>query len=99
METLPETLRLLGYRVEQLRDAFEVRLPLWCSVRVTERKEGLILDPRFGLASRSGATWGTAFFFLLAWFLFPDGTCDGQRPAGLSCGSVATRLTRLDGEL
>ncbi len=67
-ETLPETLRALGYRVDENTLGFEVRLPLLCSVRVRTEGQNLDLDPRFGLVSRTAATWGTALIIVVLCF-------------------------------
>ncbi len=67
-ESLSETLRTLGYRVDEKTVGFEVRLPLLCSVRVRTDGQNLDLDPQFGLMSRTAATWITALIILVGWF-------------------------------
>jgi hypothetical protein len=68
-ESLSEALRALGYRVDEKAHGFEVRLPLLCSVLVrSQRGENLVLDPQFGLVSRSVATWATALIILVVGF-------------------------------
>ena len=67
-ESLSETLRTLGYRVDDYTLGFEVRLPLLCSVRVRTDGQNLDLDPRFGLVSRTAATWVTALIGLVLCF-------------------------------
>ncbi len=68
-ESLSETLRALGYRVDEKAHGFEVRLPLLCSVLVrSPQGENLVVDPQFGFVSRSVATWGTALSILIVGF-------------------------------
>ena len=67
-ESLSETLRALGYRVDEKAHGFEVRLPLLCSVLVRTEGENLDLDPQFGLVSRTAATWVTALSILVVSF-------------------------------
>lgn len=79
IESLPDTLREMGYRLEESSEGFEVRLPLFCSVRVRSEEGRISLDPRFGLVSRSAATWGMwsiALIVLLFWFAFERDSAD-----------------------
>jgi len=68
-ESLSETLRTLGYQVDEKTFGFEVRLPLLCSVRVRTEGQNLDLDPQFGLMSRTAATWATALIILVVCFV------------------------------
>ena len=58
----------LGYTVEDIASGISVRLPLFCSVRIYYDGKILRFEPRFGMISRSNATW--LFFVLLSLNLF-----------------------------
>ncbi len=68
-------LEQLGYSVSEDKSWIVVRLPLFCSVRISHNSQTFLFDPRFGIAGRSTATWMLfilAFLMLLSFLLIPD---------------------------
>lgn len=84
-DSLPSTLEALGYRVRRRADSFDVLLPFWCRVRVTETTERLKLEPRFELSSRTTATW---IWIILFWVLLLSMVFVIPRPDPLALGTV-----------
>src|SRR5690348_16702613 len=56
---LAERLRANGTVVVPFRGYFEIRLPLFASVRVSIVSGQLVCDPRFGFIPRDRATWAS----------------------------------------
>lgn len=59
LSELAERLRANGTVVVPFRDYFEIRLPLFASVRVSIVNGRLVCDPRFGFVPRDRATWAS----------------------------------------
>lgn len=78
METIAELgvkLEQLGYNVKEDKSWIVIRLPLFCSVRMSHDRHSFIFDLRFGIASRSTATWMLfilAFLMLLSFLIIPE---------------------------
>lgn len=66
--SLADTLEQLGYRIEQQQNSFDILIEFRVRVRVTEARDRLKLEPRFGYVSRSTAGWmmgiAVAFYVL-----------------------------------
>jgi hypothetical protein len=65
----------MGYKVRSFNAGMEVRLPLFCSVRIETDGDGMRFAPRFGSMGRTGAIWSdtfAAFVFLLFALLLPE---------------------------
>ncbi len=62
---LSNELECFGYKIQKQSFGFEIFLPLFCSIRIIQKQDRILLQPCFGYVTRIIATWMSVIIVLL----------------------------------